>query len=123
MNSSSKVDGPDGLLTRFLKNYSNELANIFPSKLHSFIQKSVLAVWKRRCIIPIPLKYNSTCINNIRPVALTSVAMKTCEHMVVKLLKHMVGKYLDQLQLAYRSKRSIEDAVVYSLEHVEGKKL
>lgn len=57
-------------------------------------------------------------MNDLRPVALTSVAMKTCERLVLKLLKSNVDKYLDPLQFAYRPKRSTDDAILYSLENV-----
>ena len=55
--------------------------------------------------------YIITCLNDLRPVALTSVAIKSCERFALKLLKPIVDKYLDPMQFAYRSKRSTEDAI------------
>ena len=51
-------------------------------------------------------------------MALTSVAMKICERLALKFLKPMVNSYLDPLQFAYRSKRSTEDAILYTLENL-----
>ena len=114
---SSKAAGPDGLLPRVLKECVNQLANIFAIMFNlSFSTQTVPNVWKRPCAIPVPKKPNITCLNDLRPVALTSVAMKSCERFALKLVKPIVDKYLDPVQFAYRSKRSTEDAMLYSLE-------
>lgn len=42
-------------------------------------------------------------MNDLKPVALTSVAMKTCEHLALKFLKPIVDQYLDLMQFVYRS--------------------
>lgn len=55
-------------------------------------------------------------MNDLKPVALTSVAMKTCEHLALKFLKPIVDQYLDLMQFVYRSKRSTEDAILFCLK-------
>ena len=45
------------------------------------------------------------------PVALTSVAMKSFERLVLTHLKIITGHQLDPLQFAYRAKRSVDDAM------------
>ena len=117
--NSSKAAGPDRLLPCVVKNCANELAYIFASIFNlSFRTQTVPTVWKQSCIIPVPKKPTITCFNDLRPVALTSVAMKICERFALKFLKPMVNNYLDPLQFAYRSKRSTEDAILYTLENL-----
>ena len=58
-------------------------------------------------------------MNDLRPVALTSVAMK-----VLEKIAPIVSSFIDPLQFAYRNARSTEDAIIYKLEklysHLEG---
>ncbi|PIK55788.1 putative RNA-directed DNA polymerase from mobile element jockey-like [Apostichopus japonicus] len=81
-------------------------------------QKTIPALWKQSCIIPVPKKANITCMIDLRPVALTSVAMKSCERIVLRYMKPLVSEHLDPLQFAYRAKRNTEDAILYCLEKV-----
>ncbi len=52
-----------------------------------------------------------TGLNDYRPVALTSVVMKSFERLVLAHLKDITGPLLDPLQFAYRANRSVDDAV------------
>ncbi len=61
---------------------------------------------------PVPKKPKITGFNDYRPVALTSVVMKSFE-------KHNItGPSLDPLQFAYRANRSVDDAVNMELYYV-----
>ena len=66
-----------------------------------------------------------TDMNNLRPVALTPIIMKSFERLVLKLLKREVELQLDPLQFAYKTKRGVEDAVLVfvnnALKHNYGK--
>ncbi len=53
-----------------------------------------------------------------RPVALTSVAMKSFERLVLAYLKASTGPLLDPLQFAYRANRSVDDAVNMGLHFI-----
>ncbi len=79
--------------------------------------------FKRSTIIPIPKKPKITGLNDYRPVALTSVVMKSLERLVLAYLKDITGPLLDPLQFAYRANRSVDDAVNmglhYILEHLD----
>ncbi len=59
-----------------------------------------------------------TGLNDYRPVALTSVVMKSFEKLVLAHLKDITGPLLDLLQFAYRANRSVEDAVNMGLHYV-----
>ncbi len=51
-------------------------------------------------------------------MALTSVAMKSFERLVLAYLKDITGPLLDPLQFAYRANRSVNDAVNMGLHYV-----
>ncbi len=57
-------------------------------------------------------------VNDYRPVALKSVAMKSFERLVLAYLKDITGPSLDPLQFAYRAIRSVNDAVNMGLHYV-----
>ncbi len=57
------------------------------------------------------LKPKITGLNDYRPVALTSVVMKSFERLVLAYLKASTGPLLDPQQFAYRANRSVNDAV------------
>ena len=63
-----------------------------------------------------PKKPVIKCNNDLRPVALTSVIMKSAERLTLKLLKKLVAPYLDSLQFAYSDNRGTEDAILFTLE-------
>ncbi|KAL0195353.1 hypothetical protein M9458_008925, partial [Cirrhinus mrigala] len=77
--------------------------------------------FKRFTIIPIPKKHKITGLNDYRPVALTSVIMKSFEKLVLAYLKDITGPLLDPLKFAYRANRSMEDAVNmhFILQHLD----
>ena len=65
-----------------------------------FRNRSIPAIWKKSCIIPVPKKPVISCMNDIRPIALTSVPMKVCERLVLNDLKSKVALHLDPMQFA-----------------------
>ena len=58
---------------------------------------------------------NATCLNDYRPVALTSVAMKCFERLVIAHINTIIPETLDPHQFAYRLKRSTDDAISIAL--------
>ncbi len=73
---------------------------------------------QRSTIIPVPKKPKITGLNDYRPVALTSVVMKSFERLVLAHLKDITGPLLDPLQFAYRANRSVDDAVNMGLHYI-----
>ncbi|KAK3516443.1 hypothetical protein QTP70_014189, partial [Hemibagrus guttatus] len=78
---------------------------------------TALACFKRSIII-IPKKSKITGLNDYRPVALTSVVMKLFERLVLAYLKNLTGPLLEPLQFAYRTNRSVDDAVKMGLHFI-----
>ena len=63
-------------------------------------------------ICPEPKTNNVKEMNDLRPIALTSVLMKSLERIVLSLFLPVVQSQLDPFQFAYKSKRGVEDAIV-----------
>ncbi|KAK3522849.1 hypothetical protein QTP86_005653 [Hemibagrus guttatus] len=75
----------------------------------------VPACFKHSTIIPIPKKPKITGLNDYRPVALTSVVMKSFEILVLAYLKNITGPLLDPLQFAYRENSSAFNTIIPTL--------
>ena len=52
-----------------------------------------------------------TCLNDFRPIALTSVAMKCFERLVMAHINTIIPETLDPLQFAYHPNISTDDAI------------
>ena len=78
-----KAAGPDGIKGKILKVCAEQLCYIFTIIFNMSMQFSCIPnVWKQSKIIPIPKKNNISCMNDLRPVALTSIVMKCFEKLV-----------------------------------------
>ncbi len=73
----------------------------------------------------IPKKNKITCLNDWRPVALTPIFSKCFEKLVREHICSVLPASLDPLQFAYRSNRSTDDAIAFTLHtalsHLENK--
>ena len=58
-------------------------------------------IWKRSCIIPVPRKPTVSCMNDLRPVVLTPIAVKLLERFVLSFLRSTISHLMDPLQFAY----------------------
>ncbi|KAK3521054.1 hypothetical protein QTP86_014749, partial [Hemibagrus guttatus] len=114
-----KAPGPDGVTPVCLRTCADQLAFIFSQIFNRSLELcEVPACFKRSTIIPIPKKPKITGLNDYRPVALTSVVMKSFERLVLAYLKNITGPLLDPLQFAYRANRSVDDAVNMGLHFI-----
>ncbi len=81
--------------------------------------------FKKSVIIPVPKNSKPSCLNDYRPVALTSIVMKVFERLLKNHICSSIPVTLDPLQLAYRSNRSTDDAISHvlhsSLTHIVSK--
>ncbi len=118
-NKKRKAPGPDGVTPACLKTCSEQLAHIFSQIFNRSLELcEVPSCFKRSTIIPVPKKPKITGLNDYRPVALTSVVMKSFERLVLAYLKDITGPLLDPLQFAYRANRSVDDAVNMGLHFI-----
>ena len=76
-----KATGPDGVPGRALRSCADQLAGVFFNI--SLQQSEVPICFKKMTIIPVPKKNQAACVNDYRPVALTSIIMKYFERLVM----------------------------------------
>ncbi|KAL0173630.1 hypothetical protein M9458_029598, partial [Cirrhinus mrigala] len=118
-NKRRKAPGPDGVTPACLKTCADQLAPIFSQIFNRSLELcEVPSCFKRSTIIPVPKKPKITGLNDYRPVALTSVIMKSLEQLVLTYLKDITGPLFDPLQFAYRANRSVDDAVNLGLHFI-----
>ena len=119
-----KAAGPDGISGRILRSCADQLAGLFTSIFNESLATSVVPTsFKKSVIIPVPKNNNPSCLNDYRPVALTSIVMKVFEGLVKNFICSSIPDTLDPLQFAYRPNRSTDDAISHilhsSLTHID----
>ena len=113
-----KAPGPDNISGRLLKVCHEQLAEVFCCLFNrSLSEHSIPTIWKSSTICPVPKKSNPTCNNDYRPVALTSLVMKSLERLILPQLQREVSGLTDPLQFAYKQQRGTDDAVITLLHH------
>uniref|UniRef100_A0AAQ6A6Z6 Reverse transcriptase domain-containing protein n=1 Tax=Amphiprion ocellaris TaxID=80972 RepID=A0AAQ6A6Z6_AMPOC len=114
-----KAPGPDGVFPSTLRHCAEELAPVFTDIFNTSLESChVPACFTSSTIVPVPKKPRITGLNDYRPVALTSVVMKSFERLVLSHLKTITTPLLDSLQFAYRANRSVDDAVNLALHSI-----
>ncbi len=99
---------------------------LFTSIFNESLATSVVPTpFKKSVIIPVPKNSKPSCLNDYRPVALTSTVMKVFERLLKKHICSSIPATLDPLQFAYRPNRSTDDAISQvlhsSLTHIDSK--
>ena len=114
-----KTAGPDSVSPSTLKHCADQLSPVFTDIFNTSLETChVPACFKSSTIIPVPKKPRITGLNDYRPVAMTSVVMKSSERLVLSQLKSITDPLLDPLQFAYRTNRSVDDAVNMALRFI-----
>ena len=121
----NKCPGPDGIWGRTLRSCSDQLSGVFHRLFQTSIDTCTIPdIWKLSAVILIPKKDNPKLPNDFRPIALTSVVMKTLKEIIKFLILAVTECNLDPLQFAYRSGRGVDDAKLFILntlyKHLEG---
>lgn len=122
-----KASGPDRIPPLILHNFAWELSAAWcPVFQLSVDTHTIPTEWKRSIIIPVPKKPCPRENNDFRPVALTSVIMKSFERVMLSKLRPQVQNLLDPYQFAYKDRRSTGDALCTTshliLKHLENSK-
>ncbi len=96
-----KAAGPDGITGRVLRSCADQLAGLFTSIFNESLATSVVPTpFKKSVIIPVPKNSKPSCLNDYRPVALTSTVMKVFERLLKKHICSSIPATLDPLQFA-----------------------
>ena len=92
----SKAAGPDGVLNRVLREFSDELAKPVTELFNRSFEAGLFPEsWKQSFISPIPKTCNA---NDLRPISLTPALSKIQEDFAVKWLYEDIGKKIDLRQ-------------------------
>ena len=106
-----KACGPDGITGKLLKECKDQLAPILTIIYQKSMDSHIIPnKWLTAQICPVPKVKFPVTKNDLRPVSLTSVVMKTFERIVIKQLKLIVPS--DRFQFAYSAGKSVEDATL-----------
>ena len=122
--NTHKAPGPDRVSPSVLKACADQLAPVFADIFNRSLDLCIVPdCFKTATIIPVPKRAVVSSLNDYRPVALTSVVMKVLERIILSQLKSATKHLIDPLQFAYRSGRSVDDAVSllmhYLLNHTD----
>jgi len=107
-----KSPGPDNIGGRLIKSCAEPLSDILAFIFNKSLQlHRVPHLWKESVIVPVPKINVPKSLNDFRPVALTSLIMKSFEKIIKQEIIAMTKSQLDPLQFAYRAGRGVEDAL------------
>ena len=114
-----KASGPDNVKGKVLKSCLNELSFIFTYIFNLSLKVHRVPIgWKTAEIIPVPKKPKVSTLNDLRPVALTPIAMKCFEKIIFKHISSCLSPLQDPCQFAYRAKRSVDDAILIFFNNI-----
>ena len=90
----------------------DQLASVFTDIFNLSMTESVIPIcFKQTTIVPVLNKAKVTCLNDYHPVALTSVAIKCFERLVMAHINTIIPETLDPPEFAYRPTRSTDYAI------------
>ena len=93
-----KAAGPVGLPGRVLRACAGQLESVFTDIFNISLSESVIPTcFKQTTIVPVPKNTTLTCLKDYRPIALTSVAMKCFERLVMAHINTIIPETLDTL--------------------------
>ena len=116
---SNTATGPDNICGRTVKHCAAQLGEVFQQLFKTSLNCSTVhQKWKHSTVIPIPKKGPTKVLNDLRPVALTSLVMKAMERIVKNSITKSAEPLMDTLQFAYRAGRGVDDARIFILETI-----
>ena len=116
-----KAPGPDTISTRVLKELGEPLSKPLTEFFQHSIDSGVVPTqWKKALVTPIFKKGDKHCPANYRPVSLTAVCSKLCEHVIAKsIMNHLEeNKLLCDNQHGFRKMRSCESQLIQFIDEL-----
>ena len=114
-----KATGPDGIPARLLKETASELAPAVTLLFQVSLDRGkVPSSWKEALIVPIFKKGNRSSAANYRPISLTSILCKLCEHIVHSTISNHLdlNGILTNAQHGFRKRRSCETQLLQTVD-------
>lgn len=107
-----KSPGPDNIEGRVLKYCAAQLSGIFCSLFQRSVNTQVVPLlWKTTVVNPLPKVSHPSSSKDYRPIALTSLLVKSLEQIIKTHIMNSCRHALDPLQFAYRLGRGTDDAI------------
>ena len=106
-----KAAGPDELPGRVLRACAGRLASVFTDIFNLSLSESTPTCFKQTTIVFLGTWTKVICLNDYRPVALTSVVMKCFERLVMAHINTIIPETL----FAFRPNRFTDDAISIAL--------
>ena len=121
--NTRKANGPDECSAFLLKHFASELAPVWQPIFQTSVDTHTIPLsWKTSHIKPQPKIQCPKEHKDYRPIALTSVIMKSLERILLQHLTSITKDKFDPCQFAYKKGCGTEDAVV-TLVHLISKHL
>jgi len=115
----NKAPGPDNICGQTLRHCAEQMGGVFLYLFQYSINHSrVPQLLKHSTVIPIPKKGTTKTLNDLRPVALTSLVMKAMERNIKDYITKVSNPMMDPLQFAYRVGRGVDDAKILILDNI-----
>ena len=116
-----RAAGPDDIPLRLLKEAADEIAPaitlLFQASLN---QGNTPSTWRKALVVPILKKGSKSDASNNRPISLTPVFCKLCEHILHSIiLTHLANhKIPPDAQHGFRKRRSCDTQLLLALNDI-----
>ena len=113
------ASGPDDIPTKLLKETAVEISPAVTLLFQASIQQSrVPSQWKKANIVPLFKKGSRSSPANYRPISLTSVLCKLCEHIIhCSVIRHLTdNNILSDAQHGFRKRRSCDTQLIITID-------
>ena len=99
--------------------YKIQLSGIFCSLFQRSIDTQVVPLlWKTAVVYPLPKVSHPSSSKDYRPIAFTSILVKSLKRIIKTYIMNSCRHALDPLQFAYRFGRGTDDAIVVHLNYL-----
>lgn len=117
-----KAPGPDGFIMEFFKKCWDILKEDLMLSILNFQQRSVLEKsFNATFIALIPKKLGAVELEDFRPISLIVGVYKIISKLLTERIKTVMGKLVDEYQMAFLRGRQIMDATLLANELVDSR--
>ncbi|XP_037561082.1 uncharacterized protein LOC119440226 [Dermacentor silvarum] len=112
---TTSAAGPDGVTNKMLRNLDFKSVGALTDLMNKYwVAGEIPAQWKHARIIFIPKPGKKLCIENMRPISLTSCVGKLMEHVVLNRLQGYAEdkEFLPATMLGFRANLSTQDVMI-----------
>lgn len=119
---ASKAIGADGIPTKILKDFANELANPITAMFNCSIKTGKVPLdWKKANIIPIFKKGDKKAPNNYRPISLLPIISKVLERCIYNSIIPHIRPLITPDQYGFLENKSIDSQLLTLISELSPK--